>query len=77
MSDAVAEIEAKIRALSPKAKVELVRSLIAELDGPPDGGVDQAWLEEAQRRHSEIASGAVKAVPGEQVLKNLHARLNK
>lgn len=77
MADAVAEIEAKIRALSPEAKLELVRSLIAELDGPADSGVDHAWLEEAQRRHSEIASGAVKAVPGEQVFKNLQARLNK
>lgn len=77
MSDVVAEIEAKIRSLSPEAKAELVRSLIAELDGPPDSEVDRAWLEEAQRRYREIAGGTVSAVPGEQVFKNLHARLKK
>ena len=40
MSTAVAEIEAKIRALSLDDKADLIRSLIAELDGPPDADVE-------------------------------------
>jgi hypothetical protein len=47
------------------------------LDGPAEGDVERAWLEEAQRRYREVSSGEVTAVPGEQVFKNLHARLRK
>lgn len=77
MSTAVTEIEAKIRALSLDDKADLIRSLIAEFDGPPDADVEGAWLKEAQRRHREIAEGKVQPVPGEQVFANLRARLKR
>lgn len=77
MSNVVAEIEEKIRSLSAEAKTELVRSLIADLDGPAESDVERAWLEEAQRRYREVSSGQVAAVPGEQAFKNLHARLKR
>lgn len=77
MSAVVAEIQAKIRSLSLEDKTELVRALIAELDGPADLDVERAWLEEAQRRHREIVEGKVQAVPGERVFENLRARLKR
>ena len=77
MSDDVAEIEAKIRALSPDEKAELIRSLIADLDGPEDTGVEQAWLDEAERRHRELLDGKVQGIPGERVFENLRARLKR
>ncbi len=77
MADALAEIEAKVRTLSAEEKVELIRALIADLDGPPDADVERAWLEEAQRRYRDITEGKVKAVPGDQVYKNLRSRLKK
>ena len=77
VSTAVAEIEAKIRELSLEDKADLVRSLIAELDGPADADVERAWLEEAKRRHQEVVEGKVQAVPGERVFANLRARLKK
>ncbi|MGH7770548.1 MAG: addiction module protein [Candidatus Binatia bacterium] len=77
MARAVKKIEAEIRALSAEDKVELLRSLIAELDVPADPGVEQAWLEEAQRRHRELIEGKVKGVPGEQVFGNLRSRLRR
>ncbi len=77
MSTAVAEFESKFRALSPDEKVDVIRSLIAELDGPPDTDVEVAWLEEAQRRHREIVEGKVHPVPGERVFANLSARLKR
>ena len=77
MSTAVAEIEAKIRSLSREDKTELIRTLIAELDGPRDASVERAWLEEAQRRHQEIVEGQVQPVPGDQVFANLRSRLNR
>jgi putative addiction module component (TIGR02574 family) len=77
MSTVVAEIEAKIRTLSLEDKTDLVRALIAELDGPTDPGVERAWLEEAQRRYREVVEGKVKPVSGERVFENLRARLKR
>ena len=77
MSANVAEIEAKIRSLSFEDKTELIRALIAELDGPADADVERAWLEEAQRRHREVTEGKVKPVPGERVFEKLRSRLKR
>ena len=77
MSTDVAEIETKIRSLSLEDKTELIRALIAELDGPADGDVERAWLQEAQRRYREVVEGKVQPVPGERVFENLRARLKR
>jgi len=77
MTDEVAEIEAKIRALSPEEKAELIRALIAELDGPEEEGVEQAWLEEAERRQRELLDGKVQGIPGHQVFEGLRSRLKR
>ena len=73
----VTEIEAKIRSLTLEDKTELIRFLIADLDGPADADVERAWLLEAQRRHREIVEGKVEPVPAQRVFQNLRARLNK
>lgn len=75
MSTAVMEIEAKVRALSDADKAELLRALIAELDSPADAGVEAAWLQEAQRRRREVVEGKVQPVPGDQVFREIRARL--
>jgi hypothetical protein len=77
MSTDVAEIEAKIRSLTLEDKTELIRSLIADLDGPADADVESAWLVEAQRRHRGIVEGKVEPVPAQRVFQNLRARLKK
>lgn len=77
MARAVEKIEEEIRSLSVAEKVELLRSLIAELDAPADPDVEGAWLEEAQRRHQDLVEGKVKGVPGERVFENLHSRLRR
>jgi putative addiction module component (TIGR02574 family) len=77
MSSEVAELEAKIRSLSDDDKVELIRALIAELDGPPDADAERAWVQEAQERHREIVDGKVQPVPGERVFENLRSRLKR
>lgn len=77
MGDSVVELERKIRTLSLEERLELIRKLIADLDGPAETGVERAWLEEAQRRLREIKQGKVHPVSGEQVFKNLKARLKR
>ena len=77
MSRAIEKLEREIRSLSPGQKVELLRSLITELDAPADPDVEQAWLEEAQRRHRELIEGKVTGVPGERIFENLRSRLGR
>ena len=77
MSPGVSEIEAKIRFLSIEDKTELLRVLIAEIDGPADADVERAWLVEAQRRYREVREGKVQSVPGEDVFENVLARLKQ
>jgi Putative addiction module component len=75
MARAVADIQRDIRALNDEQKVELLKSLIAELDAPSDPDVERAWLEAAQRRYRELVEGKVKGIPGALVFAHLRARL--
>ncbi len=75
MSAEIDELEAKIRSLSGEARAELIRALIADLDGPADADAERAWLEEARRRQREIVDGSVKTVPADRVFANLRSRL--
>jgi putative addiction module component (TIGR02574 family) len=77
MAHGVEKIEEEIRSLSAAEKVELLRSLIAELDAPADPDVERAWLEESQRRQRELVEGKVKGVSGERVFENLRSRLRR
>lgn len=77
MTKLVAEIEEKIRALKPQQKTQLLRSLIAELDGPADSDAERSWAEAAKHRRREIAEGRVKAIPAAQVFKKGRSRLKR
>ena len=77
MAYPIEKIEEEIRSLSAAEKLELLRSLIAELDAPADTDVERAWLEEAQRRHRELVEGKVKGIPGERVFEKLRSRLRR
>ena len=77
MVDGVAEIEAKIRALNAEERAGLIRALLADLDGPEDDSAEQAWLDEAERRHHELIDGMVQGIPGDRVFASLRARLER
>lgn len=73
MARPVAKIQQEIRDLTVAEKEEILATLLEELDGPPDEGVEAAWLEEVERRGREIDSGAVECIPAQEVF----ARLDK
>jgi hypothetical protein len=77
MARAVKDIEREIRELSFEDKVELIRTLIAELDAPADANVERAWLETSQRRYRELVEGKVNGVPGPLVFDRLRKRLGE
>lgn len=75
MARAIAEIEDEIRRLPAREKERLLQVLLEELDGPSDADAEAAWLEEVQRRSSEIDEGLVETIPAEEVFAKLRERL--
>jgi hypothetical protein len=75
MVRALSEIEREIRDLDMDQKLDLLRTLIAELDAPADTEVAKAWLKESQRRYRELVEGSAKGVPGQLVFERLRARI--
>ena len=75
MARTVQEIEAEIRELAAADRDRLLRDLVADHDGKPDKDIEEAWLVEAQKRYEELRSGAVKAVPADEVIRKARARL--
>jgi len=70
----VDELRSEALRLAPQARAELARELLHSLDDLSEAEVDQLWLEEAARRAGELDSGAVRAVPADEVLARLKAR---
>jgi hypothetical protein len=68
-------LEAEVLQLAPADRSRLFERLIASID--TDSAVEQAWELEADRRESELESGLVVAVPGQQAIAQLRARLNQ
>jgi hypothetical protein len=77
MARPVATIREDIRSLSVSEKEEILSTLLEELEGPPDEGVEAAWLEEIERRGREIESGAVQCIPAKDVFAKLDTILGK
>ena len=77
MGRTIEDIESDIRTLSAGDRMHLLRDLIADLDGGMDEDVEKAWLEEAERRYTELKEGKVESVPAEEVFARARTRLNK
>lgn len=73
----VAIIKEEIRQLGVAEKEEVLRTLLEELDGPPDPDVEAAWLMEVERRAREIDSGQVTCIPADEVFRKLDTLLRK
>ena len=74
MGRAIADIEREIAELSAQEQANLLRALIEKLDAPAEAGVQQAWLEEAERRLAEIETGSAKTFSGNDVLRASQGR---
>ena len=73
MSITVEALEAEVLKLAPSERSRLLERLIISLDA--DAEVEDAWAREADRREAELESGAVAAIPGDQMMERLRARL--
>ena len=61
------ELEAKIRSLSDDAKLELVDSILMQLD-KPDPEIDRVWGNEARKRWHAYKDGKLRTVPYDKVM---------
>ncbi len=72
-------LEAEVLKLSPVDRTHLLERLMVSLDADADADaeVENEWRLEAERREAEMASGEVAAVPGEEAMGRLRARLKQ
>lgn len=74
MNERIRHISDEIRQLTPAEQAELLAE-IADVVAPADAAaIDEAWIEEAERRLAEIDSGQVLPVPAAAALEELRAR---
>jgi putative addiction module component (TIGR02574 family) len=62
------ELSAKIKSLPDIEKIELVDSILMQLD-KPDPEIDRIWADEARKRWQAYKSGKVETVSYDQVMK--------
>ena len=67
------KIEDEALHLPKKERAQLIQRLILSLDAPSEEELRADWLLEARRRAEELDSGAVQAVPGDEVMKKARA----
>lgn len=70
MSTALTSIVEELKAL-PEDKFEEAANIIHMLKESIENEMDPEWLEEIERRSTEIRSGKVKGIPLEQTLSEL------
>lgn len=62
------EIAQEALRLAPSQRAQLADFLVESLDSSPTDEIQKAWFCEADRRLTEIRSGMVDSIPGEDVL---------
>ncbi len=79
MSLTVHELEAEARHLTSAERADLAQRLFASLEDEEPAGseteVEQAWLDEADRRYERYRAGETQAVPAADALARVRARL--
>lgn len=76
MTALLERIENEAKALSREDQERLVQDLIAGLERRPISDIDQAWIDEAERRYEDMISGRVEGIPAEMVLHEVREQLS-
>lgn len=73
MGTIIEEIAEKIKSLPDSEKIELVDSILIQLD-KPDPEIDRIWADEARKRWKAYRLGRVETVPYDQVMDKYRSR---
>jgi Putative addiction module component len=68
-------LEAEYLKLNHADRARLMERLIATMDNDPE--VEAAWEQEADRREAGLASGIDTAIPGQEAIARLRARVSQ
>ena len=60
-----------MKELSSDERAFVAHCLISSLENKQDDGVDEAWLELAEKRFSELESGSVQGVTWDEIKKDI------
>ncbi len=63
--------------LPAEARISLIEQLLNSLNLPTQADIDHLWAEEAERRITEIDSGEIKLIPGEQVFDTIRRKYGR
>jgi len=58
-------------------RLNLIEMLMLSLNLPLNNEVDRLWVEEAERRLTQIDEGKVKLIPGDEVFARIRAKYEK
>ncbi|MEX0778514.1 MAG: addiction module protein [Balneolales bacterium] len=71
------EIERSALELNEKHRAELAKRLINSLDRGHEEHIEQAWIEEINRRKEQIDSGEVETISADEVHRKIRELLKK
>jgi putative addiction module component (TIGR02574 family) len=78
MTPEMSDVLARAKQLSAHERELLIDRLVESLDqDPAEQGVAEAWDQEIKSRVDEIRSGKAKMIPGEEVERELAARMRR
>lgn len=75
MTALLEKIELEVRALSREEREHLVADLVAGLDNAPRSEIDQAWIDEAERRFDDLMAGRATGIPASDVFNGIRREL--
>ena len=73
MTASTQEIFSLADGLSVELKAELIDKLLYSVS-PNQQEIDELWAVEAEKRIDEVATGKVKTIPGEDILRKVRER---
>ncbi len=75
MSADLSKLEREAEQLSTKDRARLIRHLISSLERKDEGDIEQAWLDEAEKRLSAYRNGQTISRPGEEVFDEILSQI--
>ena len=68
------ELRREALALDLSSRAHLAHELLSSLDDLSQAEIERLWLEESERRHAEVVSGAVETVSADDALARARTR---
>ena len=77
MGKSVAEIYDEASELDESDRAELAGLLLESIEPVADRDVEQAWVEEIERRLKTVEDGSANRIPWEEVKRRTHEKLSR